>query len=342
MSARIRFAAGALMIAGLSLVVSPLAASAHTGNLYTWAYQYDESSERSELGFATVSTTDASLTPLERVNVDVAGAEICEETGWAVGSDEGGAYVVDWDHETGAVGTPVALTADPLDFDDALSVEADEAWAADSLLDCARIAYVEFTVQFGEFDIQQVQTVSFVNADGSTVPIVFLEPDVEGDTISWMGIATDPLSGTTYLFAQIMDLPYVAVLDVDARTYGPLQVMAGAVAAFESDGFGVEADFQPDGVLWMIYGVWASETYRLVRFEPGADLVTAEPTDLGELRGDAYDAWYSGDTVLTYDPYVAVLPATGGAPLPVLAAGGLLLLAGAGVLALGTRARRTA
>lgn len=343
MSTRIRFAAGALMLGGLGLMVSPLAASAHTGSLFTWGYHYDEGSELAEMGFATVSTTNAGLTPLtEHADTDVDGAEICDETGWAVGSDEGGAFVVTWDHDTGATGTPVALTADPLDFDDALSVTADYAWAADSLADCTRLAYVSFTVEFGEFDTQVVLTVSYVNADGSTVPIVFLDPDVEGDSIDWNGIATDPLSGTTYLFADIDAQPYFVVLDIEARNVGPFQVMNGAVAAFDSDGFPVEADFQPDGVLWMIYGVWNLESYRLVRFEPGADLTTAEPTDLGTVWGIDVEAWYTGDTVLTYDPYVPVLPATGGAPLPVLAAGGMLLLAGVGVLALGVRSRRTA
>lgn len=342
MSARIRIAAGALMVAGLGLLTAPLPASAHTGALFSWGEHYNSENQDEWYAFGTVSGTDASFALLpepQNLPIWTTGAEICDESAWAVGMFDDEPVRFTWDHDTGAISEPVGLTADPVDFPDAQAVTVVETWAADSLDDCVGIAYVAYNVVYGPENNVDVLTVAYVNPDGSTLPITELPRDFEQDFVDWMGIATDPTTGTTYLFGQIGNESFYSVLDVDSGITSLPIALAGIQEHFDSSGLPIEADFEPDGRLWLLYQVNALETIHLLTFDPGADL-SAGPTDVGAVTPVNLHEWFMGNTVLTYDPYVPVLPATGGVPGGALVAGAALLLAGAAMAGLSSRARR--
>lgn len=330
----LKVAAGILMVGGLGLVTAPLAASAHTGKLFTW----------SNPSFVDISQTNASLTPLAVVEPNVTGADICDELSWAVSDESQGtndSYVLPWNHDTGTTGTPVLLTADIADFDGAVDVDVADAYAADSLpgADCRKIAYVRYLVDDGENETTPL-FVSYVDlTTGLTRPIIELPELSDGSFISWNGIATDPVTNNTYLFARFQGSPYLSYLDIAAGEQSELLFMEGLFDYFyESGGDIREADFQPDGKLWMLYGSDQAETWFLVSFPPNSDLEVTEPTEIGEPNAGDPPIQYSGATVLTYDP--AALPATGGAPLGLIVVGGALLAAGAVVAAFGSRSVR--
>lgn len=326
----LRLAAGALMVAGLSLVAAPLAAAAHTGNLYTWAYPV----ESRGAGFAIASQTDASLTALTMDNdLNVNGADICNDEGWAVTSDN---EVASWNHDTGVPGTPIALSADTADFvadfPDVESVTIENVFAADSLADCSKIAYIDYFVDEGDSDTEGIWVAYIDAGTGETTPIAQL-PEISGDgSILWQGIATDPVTGSTYLFAQWQGGVYFSILDLGTGAASSLAAMDGLMDSFESGGRPYEADFQPDGKLWLIWQVNQLEAYDLVSFAPNSDLSLAEPTDVGDPNAGNPPIEYSGDNVLTYDP--KALPATGGGvPVGLLLVGGTLFAAGLALVA---------
>ena len=330
----LRLASAALMVAGLSLVAAPLAAAAHTGNLYTWAYSEDSNF----FGITKISTTDASLTQLAPAPVDqyVSGADICNETAWAVvdGNAEGEIPgVVTWNHDTGVLGARHDFTADIADFPNSTDVDATEAWAADSLSGCTAIAYVRYEIYDGESTTFPL-FVSYVDvATGLTTPLTELpELGEEQEFIDWNGIATNPVTGITYLFAQFGAASWFATLDVATGTVSGLQPTEGVFGYFgESSLNPSEADFQPDGKLWLMMYVSELEGYRLLSFPAGSDLVTASPTVVGDPNEGTNPVFYRGDAVLTYDP--EALAATGGVPLGLLLPGAALFLAGLALIA---------
>jgi hypothetical protein len=320
------------MVAGLSLVAAPLAAAAHTGNLYTWAYSEDSNF----FGITDISTTDAALTQLHPAPVEqyVSGADICNEVAWALvdGNQEGEIPgVLTWNHDTGVLGARQEMTANIADFPGSTEVELLEASAADSLSGCTAIAYVRYRVTSGETAIDPLY-VSYVDvATGLTTPITQL-PEVgeEQEFIDWNGIATNPVTGVTYLFAEFEDASNFVVLNVATGTLSGLQAMDGVPATLDGENAPSEADFQPDGKLWLLG--FAGGAYQLLSFPVGSDLATASPTVVGDPNEGTNPVFYRGDAVLTYDP--EALAATGaGVPLGLLVPGGALFLAGLALIA---------
>lgn len=327
------------MVAGLSLVAAPLAAAAHTGNLFSWAW--DGSGDDEVGGFTHVSQTDASLayvgTPTA-TSLYTRGADICtDESAWAVASTNEPPVVFTWNHDTGVTGLPVVATANVADFPEAESVSVGEVWAADSLPGCVKLAFVSYFVDYGEGDPDFITTLSYVDiTSGAVTPIVELPDSDDQNEIGWTGIATDPTNGFTRLFATYLSGPYYADAALGAGEISELRPLGGVDDLFEGGSPG-EADFQPDGKLWLFYET--GETGYLLSFPAGADLMTAEPTNVGEVQSTE-EAHLHDIRTLTYDP--KALPATGGgAPIGLLLAGGALFAAGLALVAV-RRVRATA
>ena len=329
----LRIAAGTLMVAGISLIAAPLAAAAHTGHLYTYVLNDQGTAGQ----FATLSTTNGANTPLAAapVNRYVDGADVFNEVAWSVedvSSEAVDSSVTTWDHNTGALGAPIPLTANATDFGAADEVEVLEVWAADTLADGRKLAYVRYEVTESETTIEPLYVAFIDIATGATVPIVQL-PEISGESpISWNGIATDPLTGVTHLFAGFQAYSHVSSLSIADAQITPLEPLDGLNGLFnQSTQFPTEADYQPDGKLWLLVGVNGLEAYQLVSFAPGSDLTTAAPTVLGDPNQNVV-SFYFGATVLTYDP--AALAATGGTPLGLLVPGALLFAGGLALLAI--------
>ena len=335
---RIVLAATAVAAAG-ALALLPSAAMGHTDNLYTWAFI---TGQEFEGGFATTSKTDASLAPLGENTIDIAGEvhgmEVCNEVGYAVNSpEEDDPEVLTWDHTTGAILTgPVELD---LQTEEMALIEY--TVELDTLADCTVIALIYFYGGDGPGD--SYWAIAHIDpATGDTTVMVEL-PEPDAEDAEYTGLAT--FAGTTYVFLDINELPYVATADLVAQTVTEPVQLAGLSDFFESDGFTAGVDFDATGVLWLATGVNEEEQYHLVSFAAGADYATAAPTDIGILP-------YSGG-----EPYLINAPIplaaeglAAAAPEPVLAAtgseapfgiaaGALALLVGGGaVLVLRRRA----
>ena len=319
-SSPLRMSALGLFAAGLLVATAPLSASAHTGSLFMWAYTGDESA-----GFASVSKTDAALTLLEQQPTDllVVGAEICEETGYAVADDP--ETVLTWNHTTGVPGPAVDLVPTMADWPEAGAAEVNGIMELDTLADCTLLAIALFDVWYEEGDPETFLAVSVVNpVTGVTSPVALL--DNESD-VDYRAIATDPITGVTYLFLRGDDgLPYFSIVDVVAGTVSAPTVMAGVADYYEGEEFQLGSDFDSAGVLWAAFGVAAFEEIRLVALTgPAAALGTTVPSDRGEVSPLVIVPY-----ALAVDPDPA-LAATGltDSGLPLLGA----VLLGAGMLA---------
>ncbi len=231
----LRLASAALMVAGLSLVAAPLAAAAHTGNLYTWAYSEDSNA----FGMTKISQTDAALTPLAPAPFEkyVSGADICNEASWAIADFDGGAidsFALTWNHDTGALGALVELSVDLADFPDADQVLIRDVWAADSLADCSKLIYARYAVTVNETTTTPLYVAYVDVTTGLTTPIVQLPELSDESFIDWEGIATDPLTGYTHLFADYQGNVNFSFLDIADQEVSELQQLDGVTDEFES------------------------------------------------------------------------------------------------------------
>lgn len=341
-----RFAAGTLMVAGLALIAAPLSASAHTGKLFTWAEE-DVDDETTVQGFAEFSQTTAAMTFLgaqEETDLHATGADVCSnEEAWGVGYVSEPAVLYTWNHDTGELSLPAPPSVTNMEFFiDATSIAVNQVWSADSLADCTKLAFVEVRVSYEQGDDQFYVTLSYVNPSNGDVTIIMtMPPEGAGESeLRWHGIATNPLTGATYLFFTADGDPAVVQAFLDPPDLGAGLMMTNLLDFFEDDGDVVEADFQPDGTLWMTYEVGFDDgsDYRLLKFAPGANLIIDDPTDVGPVNFGPDGVYSSYPEVVTYDPFA--LPATGPAPVGLLAVGGALLLGGFAIAAVGTRIRR--
>lgn len=332
-----RLAAGSLMIAGLALIAAPLSASAHTGKLFTFAEQYVDDTTV-VTGFAEFSQTTAAMTFLgspSDAQLYSSGADVCtSEEAWGVGYIARQPVIYTWNHDSGVVGAPSSPTVtNPDYFSEATSVTVNQLWSADSLPDCTKLAYAAVQVSYEEGDDDFYRTISYVDPATGGVTVIMTLPEEGGNAepLRWHGIATDPLSGATYLFFSVGQDPAFVQLFLDLPDLGPGLLMTGLVSFFEDDGAVAEADYQPDGTLWMTYEVGFDEgnDYRLITFAPNADLPVDEPNVVGPINLGPEGVYSIYPEVVTYDPYK--LPATGGAPLGLLLVGGLLVLGGVAV-----------
>ena len=326
----VALAAGA---AALALAATPAAAIAAGTTLYTWAYNPVGSDFG---GFATTSTTDATLTLLGADTLEVMtayGTEVCNGTGYAVGEIDGGdgpdtPVVATFDLATGAITSgPTALTI--------AGGTVAEVWEADTLADCTLLTIADL-----EGDYSGAAVVAVNPATGATEIVAEL-PDIE--EADYTGLATNS-TGVTVLFGDVTDQPWFTTLDLGTGTFPEPSFMEGLMDYYESYGFTLGVDFDASDGLWIVSGVNAEEEYHLNSFGPGADLALDEPVDIGVLP---YYSTPNELQILEPIPLAAAsaatpqLAATGaGVPIAALALGGMLALAGA--VALVAARRRTA
>ena len=328
---------GAIAAAAAALVLTPVAASGHTDNLYTWAFDPGE-----EIGgFATTSKTDASLAllPVETASTtdQVRGEDICNEVGYAVaGSFENERTVLTWDHTTGAVLTgPVAITIDSGEL-------VQDVQELDTLADCTVITIIEY--------VSDGSGVAIAKVDPATgVATILVELPVF-ETEEYTGLATSP-DGKTYVFVTVGGYPNVALVDFATSSIGVPVLLNGLSTYFDSSGFTYGVDFDAAGGLWAITGVNAEEVYHLVSFAAGASLPSATPTDIGPYSFDTPPfvnapiplateglAFQPVEPVAPVEPAKPALAATGSdAPFGIAAGALALLLAGAATLVLRRR-----
>lgn len=289
-------------------------ASAHTGALFT---VYDGGDTDS---FATISQTDASVTPLANSLPDEASAdsiEIFNEQGWAIGEGEDGSYIYPWDHSTGLAGTPVPIVgAEIQDY------EFSGAHALDTLLDGTIISFGGYNPLDEESELDERDFVGSIDpVTGVWTPLVELT-----DAVGFLdSLATDPTTGITYALVDEDDgTPQFIIIDFAGSTYaGPTALPAIEEALGE--GWMRGADFDTSGTLWFFYdGVLAHTT--------GAFTAAVSAVEVGPyVQGEASPI---EDYALAYDPAAVVSPqlADTGVPVASIAGGALALLVAGGVL----------
>lgn len=341
-ASRSRIVAAALIAGGLVIAAAPMSAAAHTGKLYTWMIQEIEPQEEYLTGFADLSQTDASTAFLP-VQTDIPqlanGADICANgDAWGSLGGESAPALFTWNHDTGALGaTSAPFLTNPEFFPGAFAISSVQVVSADSLADCTKLVIGFYEVEWEEGgDDELLIALSSVDpATGAVTAIVSLSGAAE----LWRGIATDPVTGVTYLFFRFESDPYYTVLDLSTPAVSEAVPMQGLSEAFEDGGQVLEADFQPDGKLWMLYDSNLTSTdVKLLSFAPGADLAAAVPTTIGSINDDPSAGLFNfAADVLAYDPQL--LPATGGTPTGMLAVGAALVLAGAVIAVMRRRPR---
>lgn len=317
--------AGIALAATTGLVLVPTAASSHTDNLFTWVDTEDGA------GFGTTSRTDAALTALgggAGLELEVAtGAEVCNEVGYAVGSELGGEatpVVVTWDHSTGA------LLSDPVDLWIA-DGDVEGALELDTLADCTIL-----TIAFLEGELPEAALVSVDPATGELTIVA----DLSSSPNRPSGVATNA-AGTTFVFAgDYGTAGTFTTVDVTTGAVGTWTELGGLIEFFEGPGplFGV--DFDAADTMWLIIGADSEETYFLVSFAAGADLATAQPTEIGPyaFEGDViaeppFPLAAEGHASVPVPASEPTLAATGAElPAGIVISGGILLLVGAALL----------
>ncbi|MDO7880939.1 hypothetical protein [Antiquaquibacter soli] len=322
--------AAGVAAAALGLVVLPSAATAHTGNLYTWAYNPQVTPDVS--GFATTSKTDAALAFLgadTSSEIDSpSGVEICAETAYAVSTQGDASVIVTWNHDTGA------LTSAPID----ITIEdgaIDGVFELDTLLDCTVLTLAGLSG-----DLPGLAVISVDPATGAAAVVADLTEEPAEPT----GIATNP-SGATYLFGDVEGTPSVATFDPSTGVIGEWVEQAGIGDEFESTGFTQGVDFDAAGGLWIVAGINNEEQYHLLSYAAGADLATSPVTDIGILPyySTPQELQIQSPIPLATDGIAVVAPqlaATGAElPLGVALGAGILLLCGLALIAV---RRRTA
>lgn len=271
-----------ITLAALGLVVATPAA-AHTNNLYSLVYNLDPN-------WAILDRTNGSATllpqPAANGREETVGAEIYNEIGYAILDTSDGEdthySVINWDHTTGAETAPVPITfpgADALSYVSGL----------DTLADGTLLTYIEYEIledgsEFPEFRA----AIAILNpTTGVLSNPVFLQDVIENDDFSFdvFSLATDPTSGTTYLFLRDdnTNFSYFLPVNFTAGTYTDPVRFEGS--GFEAGIFG-GADFDQDGTLYFIYGNIPAEVYELSRIGVASSWPGAERQIIGEAAGN--------------------------------------------------------
>ena len=262
MRARKAFTHVGLAIAGAAVlsvaVVAP--AGAHTDSLFTAVYLPDGNINTGQ--FATISKTDASLTPFGAdVPADVRfnAIEIYDETGYAVGTQDG-VYpvIVTWDHSTGTTGTPIVVHMPQ-------EGTVYRIWGLDTVVNGDLpdgTLLVRAEVRDDEDNASQwVGSVDPVT--GVFTPLVELSG--QGVPLYVDSLATDPTTGITYALADESDgMPQFLTLDLVAGTWtGPIDLTE--IAESLGEGFMWGTDFDASGSLWFYYNVFETDADPLAR-----------------------------------------------------------------------------
>jgi LPXTG-motif cell wall-anchored protein len=190
--------------------------SAHTGSLFTVAASGDTTET-----FASISSTNAAVSPIGGAIPGAGGVEIFNETAYAIFED---GHLVTWDHNTGAILTSVPLSIEGYD---SFGVFALDTTTDGTLLTYARVTYTE-----DDALITEEWVASLDPATGVLTPRVEVT-DVDPFLDS---LATNPVTGVTYSFVDIDDgVPQYVTIDLAAASVlasstGEFGASAGAVA----------------------------------------------------------------------------------------------------------------
>jgi hypothetical protein len=324
------------VVAGIALAaVGALAASpagAATGTLYTYL------GDSIPNGFATMSAANGDVTRLSVPAPDntygIVGAEVFNGVGTAVGGPAGpNQFVITWDPATGARTSQVAAFVAGADAGVGML-------ALDTLVDGTTVTYVEYevTVPGPEPITTDFAAIATVNrTTGELVPVIDLSSLLA--SIDAVSIATDPISGVTYLFL---------VLDDGGAEYSALDFGLGtftAPALFGGTGFEsgeiLGADFDSDGTLYFNYANNLALQYELSSIGSPSGWPTAPRTFIGLPGSNLPDSFPIAELALTVGS--PALASTGSEFSPLwLLAGTVAVLGGVVTVVTVSRKRRTA
>lgn len=330
----------ALAAAGL-LALGPTIAYAQSDGIYTIALSPQPTTTSSDFPYtsswASVSMTDGALTALPQDLPDEmipqlwTGAQIIDGQGYATyfdiiggGETGSGAVLYTWDHTTGALGDriPLRLPAD-ITADGGLLADHDEVYLVlaselDALPDGTLLTVIFVQSEADTTSRFFMFVASIDPVTGETTPLAAIDPGaVDGDAgpFSLGGLATDPITGTTWVFINTLDenvYAAPAVLDAANVALVPLgdfepttgeitvdlaagdftasatetadyDLLEGPIELYgESGGFLRGADFDATGVLWSVYGSNDIEAFALTTI--GAPFApSAAASFVGEL-----------------------------------------------------------
>jgi hypothetical protein len=298
---------GSLALTGAAL---PAAAAGEPDGLYS------TSDSDGGNGFVQLDKTDATATAIGPVSEEYVftSVEVVNGVGYAIGYVMGDDDVDDmpavftWDIATGAVLTAVAATLG--------DGPANQLEALDTLADGTLITYVEGGPDSGAL---------IVSIDFTTGALaVLIDTDTVDDERIYEGLATNPVTGITYVLADYDDgIPAAAPVDFAAGTIGE-SIFYEDIADSLGGGWFTEGDFDADGVLWFTYSnAGVSRT-------DGALEVGVDATELGD-PDIISKAITIGQTVVLPAP-APQLAATGLDLAPVIGGAAVLFALGGGLL----------
>lgn len=305
--------------------------------------------------FGTASKTDASMAALSSTwmpSVDTEApkaAEIVGESGWAVARSADVGYALQgWDVTSGAFlsTTPITIGASPLLFPPGpAGYEQVTVFGLDSVGGVLQTGVCLATINADE-STEAGCFLGTLGTDGLFTATVDLDPEDLLETIP-TSIATDPISGTTYVFLENGD-GYASALVVSGGVVVDWIDLVGLEAAVQSPNFPLGADFDSAGALWIVFGINNLEEYHLYSYPAGSSIETTEPADIGVLDYGTALNFVTSAALTVGDPTAPpapVLPGTGSAgtdatAVAIGAIGGAMLVGGA--IALAATRRRTA
>ena len=258
-------------------------AAAHTNNMYTYVYPTE-----AQNGYVTYSKTDgttAFLSPTspDRNEFQIVGIEVANEKGVELFGTEEGWRVGLWDHSTGEIQPPVDVTLPGADLLQVIGL--------DTLNDGRTVTLVSFEINFGE-DSEVFWAVAELSpTTGVLTPLVDVS-SVMGDGpeiyFYFTSLATDPLSGITYVFLRQDDTSAVYFLPVNVAGNS-----AGTVTQFTGTGFAEGhidgSDFDADGTLYFNYedATAESDSFSLSKLGAPSTWPTAARTQISLAPAEA-------------------------------------------------------
>lgn len=328
------------LVAGAALTAMSLLAAAPANAAVPTLYTYLMVTP----AYGTLDATNGAATPLAVAPTDevddVIGQEIAGGAGISIGVNYGEPdeyFVFTWD-ATGAssAGVPAFVAG------------ADEGSLHVSGLDFpgdgTAVTYVEYTTTTS-VEIPTTTSHSAIatvdSTTGELIPLVDLT-DLLVEDYSVNEIATDPISGVTYLFLSFDgdNLSYYTPIDLDAGTFDLPNIFTGA--NFES-GAVLGADFDASGTLYFIYANNLREEYELSTIGDPADWTTADRTLIGDAGSNYPDQSYPvSPLALTTAPPLALANTGAEFPVALLVVGTVAVLGGVVTVVMVSRKRRAA
>ncbi|MDH6180268.1 hypothetical protein M2152_000450 [Microbacteriaceae bacterium SG_E_30_P1] len=314
-----RFSLALALVA--SFAVGGAAASASAAGEPDGLYSTSSPGEGAANGFVQLDKTDATATPVGPVSDTYffLSVEVVNGLGYAIGyeadAEDAPFQVFTWDITSGAVLTAVVATA-PIDGE--FSLEA---------LDTTNAGVLLTYLQSG--DIEWLASID--PATGVVTPLVDLDTAPDGRIFE--GIATNPVTGVTYLLADYDDgIPAYSSIDIATGGFGE-SVFFPQFAETLGSGWFSEGDFDATGTLWFTYSGDVGVARTDGPAEVGVDAVELGDPDI------VSKAITIGQTVVAPAPAPEPqLAATGFPVAPVVGGAAVLLAAGLGMIVLRRRA----